>query len=250
MSDTSAKDARWETAGWGRGRAPGTIAPMFANSRTISSAQTDIHEHLAARVQRHLAEPFRKPIGAPSQQAFDAAMEAWQRADGKPLIIDAGCGIGESTLRLATAFPDHYVIGIDQSEKRLTAGKDWWDAEMPVNYHWARADLVDFWRLLQQGGVHVVRHYVLYPNPWPKIGHLGRRWQGHAVFPALAACGDYLECRSNWKIYIDEFAAALMMVGRPAQTEAWQPETPMTPFERKYGASGHGLWRCTSLRPA
>jgi tRNA (guanine-N7-)-methyltransferase len=221
---------------------------MFANSRTISSAQTDIHENLAARVQRHLAEPFRKPVGAPSQQAFDHAIEAWQRAGGKPLIIDAGCGIGESTLRLATQFLDHYVIGIDQSEKRLTAGKDWWDAEMPVNYHWARADLVDFWRLLQQGNVHVVRHYVLYPNPWPKIGHLGRRWQGHAVFPALAACGDYLECRSNWKIYIDEFAAALTMVGRPAQTEAWLPEAPMTPFERKYAASGHGLWRCVSMR--
>ncbi len=222
---------------------------MFANSRTISSAQTDIHEHLAERVQRHLAEPFRKPIGAPSQRSFDDAIEAWQRAGGQPLIIDAGCGVGESTLRLAMAYPDHFVIGVDQSEKRLTAGKDWWEGDMPGNFHWARADLVDVWRLLQQDTVPVARHYVLYPNPWPKIGHLGRRWQGHAVFPALAACGDYLECRSNWKIYIDEFAAALSMVGRPASVEAWQPETAMTPFERKYGASGHGLWRCVSCSP-
>ncbi|MBV8272963.1 MAG: methyltransferase domain-containing protein [Cupriavidus sp.] len=222
---------------------------MFANSRTISSAQSDIHEHLAGLVERHLAEPFRKPIGAPSQRAFDAAIEAWQAAGQPPLIIDAGCGVGESTLRLATAFPDHYVIGVDQSEKRLTAGKDWWDAPMPANFHWARADLVDFWRLLQGASVPVARHYVLYPNPWPKIGHLARRWHGHAVFPALAACGDYLECRSNWKIYIDEFAAALAMVGRPVRTEQWQPEVPMTPFERKYAASGHGLWRCVSDSP-
>lgn len=226
----------------------GTIAPMFANSRTVLSAQTGIHDHLATLLQRHLDEPFRKPIGFPTQRAFDIAIDAWQRAGGQPLIIDAGCGVGESTLRLATTFPDHYVIGIDQSEKRLTAGKDWWDAEMPGNFHWARADLVDFWRLLQDGKVPVKRHYVLYPNPWPKIGHLSRRWQGHAVFPALAACGDYLECRSNWKIYIDEFAAALSMVGRPTQTAVWQPETPMTPFERKYGASGHELWRCVSVR--
>jgi len=226
----------------------GTIAPMFANSRTVLSAQTGIHDHLATLLQRHLDEPFRKPIGFPTQRAFDIAIDAWQRAGGQPLIIDAGCGVGESTLRLATTFPDHYVIGIDQSEKRLTAGKDWWEAEMPGNFHWARADLVDFWRLLQDGKVPVKRHYVLYPNPWPKIGHLSRRWQGHAVFPALAACGDYLECRSNWKIYIDEFAAALSMVGRPTQTAVWQPETPMTPFERKYGASGHELWRCVSVR--
>ncbi|MWL87956.1 methyltransferase domain-containing protein [Cupriavidus sp. SW-Y-13] len=224
------------------------MAPMFANSRTVLSAQTGIHDHLATLLQRHLDEPFRKPIGFPTQRAFDIAIDAWQRAGGQPLIIDAGCGVGESTLRLATTFPDHYVIGIDQSEKRLTAGKDWWEAEMPGNFHWARADLVDFWRLLQDGKVPVKRHYVLYPNPWPKIGHLSRRWQGHAVFPALAACGDYLECRSNWKIYIDEFAAALSMVGRPTQTAVWQPETPMTPFERKYGASGHELWRCVSVR--
>jgi tRNA G46 methylase TrmB len=209
---------------------------MFANSRTISSAQSDIHEHLATLVERHLAEPFRKPIGAPSQHAFDAAIDAWQRAGSAPLILDAGCGVGESTLRLATAFPDHYVIGVDQSEKRLTAGKDWWDAPLP-NFI-GRADLVDFWRLVQSAGVRVTRHYVLYPNPWPKIGHLSRRWHGHAVFPALAACGDYLECRSNWKIYIDEFSAALTMVGRRTQTESWQPEAPMTPFERKYAASG------------
>jgi len=221
---------------------------MFANSRTIVSAQSDVHDHLAARVARHLAEPFRKPIGEPSRRALATALERWQQAGGAPLILDAGCGVGESTLRLATAFPGHFVIGVDQSEKRLTAGKDWWESEMPSNFCWARADLVDVWRLLQAEAVPVRRHYVLYPNPWPKIGHLGRRWQGHAVFPALAACGDYLECRSNWQVYIDEFAQALTLVGRPAQTEAWHPTQAMTPFERKYAASGHGLWRCVSER--
>ncbi|UDM51840.1 tRNA (guanosine(46)-N(7))-methyltransferase TrmB [Cupriavidus sp. MP-37] len=225
------------------------MASMFANSRTIVSAQSEVHEHLAARVARHLAEPFRKPIGEPSRRELGAALQRWQQAGSAPLILDAGCGVGESTLRLATQFPDHFVIGVDQSEKRLAAGKDWWgEAPMPGNFCWARADLVDVWRMLQADAVPVARHYVLYPNPWPKIGHLGRRWQGHAVFPALAACGDYLECRSNWRIYIDEFAQALELVGRPARVEAWAPAQPMTPFERKYAASGHGLWRCVSER--
>lgn len=223
---------------------------MFANSRTIASAQTGAHDHLAARVARHLAEPFRKPIGEPSARAMALALQAWRRAGDAPLILDAGCGVGESTLQLARAFPAHFVIGVDQSEKRLTAGKDWWSGEMPENFTWARADLVDVWRILQAEGVPVARHYVLYPNPWPKIGHLGRRWQGHAVFPALAACGDYLECRSNWGIYIEEFAQALALVGRPARVEPWQPAQPMTPFERKYAASGHALWRCVSEKRA
>jgi len=219
---------------------------MFANSRTIASAQAGIHEHLQARLARHLAEPFRKPVGEHSRRALEQALEHWQRAGGAPLILDAGCGVGESTLRLAQAWPGHFVIGVDQSEKRLAAGKDWWDGPRPGNFTWARADLVDVWRLLQAEQVAVDRHYVLYPNPWPKIGHLGRRWQGHAVFPALAACGAYLECRSNWQIYVEEFALALTLAGRPAHVEPWQPEQAMTPFERKYAASGHSLWRCVS----
>lgn len=219
---------------------------MFANSRTISSAQSDVHDHLAARVARHLGEPFRKPIGEPSQRAFDAAIASWQAHGAAPLILDAGCGVGESTLQLANRFPGHFVIGVDQSEKRLTGGKDWWAGPMPDNFAWARADLVDVWRLIQDARIEVDRHYVLYPNPWPKIGHLGRRWQGHAVFPALAACGTYLECRSNWQVYVDEFAQALALLGRPAAVERWEPAPTITPFERKYAASGHALWRCVS----
>lgn len=219
---------------------------MFANSRSIVSAQTGPHDHLAALVARHFQQPFRKPIGEASRRALDTALAAWQGHGGVPLILDAGCGVGESTLRLAQRYPDHFVVGVDQSEKRLTAGKDWWEGPLPENFVWARADLVDVWRLLREHAVPVARHYVLYPNPWPKIGHLARRWHGHAVFPDLAACGDYLECRSNWRIYIDEFAQALSMAGRPATVQPWQPQAPMTPFERKYGASGHALWRCVS----
>src|SRR5690606_34846940 len=106
------------------------------------------------------------------------------------------------------------------------------------------------WRLLLQEKIHPVRHYILYPNPWPKIGHLARRWHGHAVFPTIVALGGVLECRSNWQIYIDEFAAALTQVSDiPTHCEAFIAEQPITPFERKYRDSGHVLWRCRIRLP-
>lgn len=217
---------------------------MFANSRPVTSTQQEAHRHLATLVARHAASEFRKPFMPYNRDAFDASMQAWQDAGGPPLIIDAGCGVGLSTFHLAAQFPDHFVIGIDQSEDRITRNTRW-TGEPPRNAIRVRADLVDYWRLLRDAGVRPARHYVLYPNPWPKIGHLSRRWHGHPVFPAVVALGGIFECRSNWRIYIEECAAALsQLTGIPAAAEPYAPVQPITPFEEKYLASGHSLWRC------
>lgn len=219
---------------------------MDANSRHIVSAQSGPHADLETLVRRHAAHPFRKPVTAYNQQAFDAAMACWQAQGGAPLILDTGCGVGWSTLKLAETYPDHFVLGIDQSIDRLSRGKP---LPLPANAAFVRADLVDFWRLLDQAGVKPARQYLLYPNPWPKIGHLARRWQGHAVFPTIVALGGVIECRSNWKIYVEEFAAALSLLsGQALAAEPYVPQgEPLTPFEKKYLASGHALWRVEAL---
>jgi len=218
------------------------------NSRFISSAQDGPHRDLEALVRRHLAHPFRKPIADYNRAAFAEAMNAWvQFGRTAPLILDAGCGVGWSTLNIAQSFPEHFVIGVDQSIDRLARGKP---MEMPANAVLIRADLVDFWRLLADNGVRLDRHYNLYPNPWPKIGHLARRWQGHAVFPVWRELGGEVECRSNWHIYIEEMAQALSLLsGQSVVAEPWRTDSPMTPFEKKYLASGHELWRCRVSLP-
>ena len=217
-----------------------------ANSRVPTSAQTGIHEQLAGLLDRHAAAPFRKPYADYNRAAFDASMARRERiAPHAPLILDACCGVGESSLALAQRFPDHYVIGVDQSASRLarqSPGKT--GQAQPENLELVRADLVDYWRLMHDADLHLARHYLLYPNPWPKIGHLARRWHGHAVFPTVLALGGVLECRSNWKIYTDEFAFAIeRLAGRRVAVETFEPDPPLTPFERKYWQSGHALYR-------
>lgn len=221
---------------------------MSGNSRFISSAQEGPHRDLDELVRRHLAHPYRKPILDHNRTAFNEALAAWKqwRPDA-PLILDAGCGVGWSTQRIAESYPEHFVFGVDQSVDRISRGKP---LPMPTNALLIRADLVDFWRLLAESGIRLARHYNLYPNPWPKIGHLARRWQGHAVFPVWRELGGELECRSNWNIYIEEMAQALTTLsGQPVAAEPWQTDDPMTPFEKKYLASGHQLWRCRVSLP-
>jgi tRNA (guanine-N7-)-methyltransferase len=217
---------------------------MYANSRPVVSAQAAMHEQLAERVARHAATIFRKPVMPHNRAAFDASIACWQAAGGMPLILDAGCGVGLSTRYLAAQFPDHFVIGVDQSADRLARNTVWHD-EMPTNFTLVRADLVDYWRLMHAAGVRPARHFLLYPNPWPKIGQLGRRWHGHPVFPTIIDLGGQLECRSNWRIYVEEFASATaQLCGRDVRCHPYVTQTPITPFEQKYLSSSHTLWRC------
>lgn len=214
----------------------------YANSTIPASAQTGVHEQLERRVKRHLSERFLKPFADYNLRALDQALQGWDRQSA--LILDAGCGVGHSTIELARRYPDHWVIGVDQSEDRLSRRKPYPDAMLPRNMVFVRADLVDFWRLLERAGLRLARHYILYPNPWPKIGHFTRRWPAHPVFPAIVALGGVLECRTNWQVYVEEFAFALTLTtGNEVAWTVHEATTPLTPFERKYRDSGQTLYR-------
>lgn len=213
---------------------------MQQPSRPVVSNQPGPHRDLARRVSRGLAQPLRKPVARHTQEAFELATK-WYESQTGPLILDAGCGVGLSSRRLAEQFPGHAVIGIDRSEDRLTRAH----GKLPANARLVRADLVDFWRLAHQAGWAPERHYLLYPNPYPKASHLKMRWHGHSVFPTLLALGGLLEVRSNWSLYIEEFAMAVYQVtGQQADVCEWVPGGEyLTPFEAKYHQSGQTLWR-------
>jgi len=108
---------------------------------------------------------------------------------------------------------------------------------------WLRAELATFWRLAVQAGWRLHRHFLLYPNPWPKPGHLRRRWHAHPVFPDLLQLGGRLELRSNWAVYAEEFAVAVNhALGTRVQPMRLAGSDDLSPFERKYRASGHALY--------
>ena len=215
---------------------------MPVSSRPVSSQQ-GVHPRLAEIVGRHLASPWRRPVRAYSQPAF--ARAAGILAGDRPLILDSGCGTGVSTARLAVANPACVVLGIDRSAARLAR-----QPVLPPNACLVRADLADFWRLADAAAWRLQKHYLLYPNPWPKPAQIKRRWHAHPVWPALLALGGRLEMRTNFPMYAEEFAVALNLAGYTATPEPWSPlpQQALSLFERKYVHSGHPLFRvCVDL---
>jgi tRNA G46 methylase TrmB len=212
-------------------------------SKNIISNQAGIHESLEAVVRKHLQHPFRRPIPDYSLQAFETANEQVKRHNG-PIILDSFCGVGESTKHIAAAHPDALVIGIDKSLHRINKHAEHYASDQVTNYRLIRADVDDFWRLAVAANWRPIKHFLLYPNPWPKSSQLKRRCHGSPVFRDLLALGGRVEIRSNWPIYIDEFAQAMTIAGTDASAELFYTEQPITPFERKYSQSSHQLWRC------
>lgn len=219
---------------------------MKSISRSVTSNQLTVHDDLAAVVNKHLNSDFKKPIATHTTDAYQAAMA---QVNKRKLILDSGCGNGKSTLAIANQYPDAFVIGIDKSSHRIGKLSSHNHAEEAAqNYTIVRADLIDFWRLAANDNIKLQHHFILYPNPWPKKNHLKRRWHGSPVFKQLLGLGGQLELRSNWPIYINEFADALVLAGFFSSTNlvAIEENNGITDFETKYHLSGQTLWQLTA----
>lgn len=216
----------------------------LGNSPKVSSNQEGLHPNLTSILQKHLSTIYQKPIADHTQCAFEQACLETQKKGFASIVLDTGCGTGESTLHLARQFPESMVWGIDKSSERLQK----MPSEVPSNVLYMRADLVDLWLLVHQAKIPVAHQALYYPNPWPKAHHLMRRWHGHPVFQTILALQSSLELRTNWETYAMEFATALQLAGRHPTIKSFEPQNSETAFERKYIQSGHSFFKVCDHR--
>lgn len=203
------------------------------NQYEINTAQTGPHHDLVTVVHRFKQTIYRRPIPDSQAHAFTRVIN-FCNDRSRPLIIDSGCGTGLSTQMLAEQFLDHDVIGIDKSSHRLARSA----ASMSSNFLLVRADLLDMWRMLVRAKLPIARHYLLYPNPWPKIGHLKRRFHAHPIFSTMLSVAPYFELRTNWRIYAEEMMIALKIFGQQPSMSIKTDQNYLSLFEKKYLATG------------
>ena len=218
-------------------------------------------------MRKYAATTFLRPMADHTREAFEQASEFVRTFYGTDVagcvgvVLDSGCGTGESTLHLAKKFPNVPVIGIDKSAVRLSkAGNErqlevsaGGSCDVPANAFWVRAEHLDFWRLalekVNAGEWKILHHALYYPNPWPKESEATRRFHLHPIFPTLLRLSPVTELRTNWEIYAREFAEAACVLGDALSLKfdvelgAFEPQNPETAFERKYKEARQQLWR-------
>lgn len=210
--------------------------------KCVQSPQQGPYIQLKRVVSKHIETDYRRPYREHNLKVFKQIKHLVEERAGKGLILDSCCGTGLSTRKLAQQYPDNLVIGIDQSASRLERKQENFDS-LADNCVLLRANCEDIWRLCVENNIRFDQHFILYPNPYPKPEHFKRRWHGHPCFPELAKLARETELRSNWALYLDEFAMAWeLLTGNTFKRETLSVDEPLTLFEKKYSESGQDVF--------
>lgn len=173
-----------------------------------------------------------------------------------PVILEIGCGMGETTAAIAAAHPGNDYLGIEVH----TPGVGSLLKEI------ATRDLANL-RVIQHDAVEVVRDmiphaslagiHIYFPDPWPKKRHHKRRLIQPPFVHELAlrlVPGGYLHCATDWEDYAQQMlevlsAEPLLENTAPgfAPRPAWRPQTK---FEMRGLKLGHGVWDVLFTRRA
>jgi tRNA (guanine-N7-)-methyltransferase len=165
-----------------------------------------------------------------------------------PVILEIGCGMGETTATIASAQPENNFIGIEVH----TPGVGSLFKEI------ATRELGNL-RVIQHDAVEVVRDmvapgtqagvHILFPDPWPKKRHHKRRLIQPAFVHQLAqrlAPDGYIHCATDWEEYAQQMLEVLSaepLLQNTANGFAPRPDyRPQTKFETRGLRLGHGVW--------
>ena len=165
-----------------------------------------------------------------------------------PLVVEVGFGMGAATAAIAAAQPERNFLGIEVHEAGVGALLRRIDAEQLANLRIVRHDAVEVLASMV-APASLVGVNLFFPDPWPKKRH----WKRRIVQPAFAALvasrlapGGVWHCATDWQPYAEqmlEVLAAEPALVNTAPGYAPRPEhRPLTKFEQRGLALGHGVW--------
>ena len=167
---------------------------------------------------------------------------------GAPKILEIGCGMGETTARIAAAHPENDYLGIEVHTPGVGSLLKEIATRELGNLRVIQHDAVEVVRDMIRPGTLAGMH-IYFPDPWPKKRQQKRRLIQPPFVALLAsrlAPGGYLHCAIDWEEYAQQMLAVLSAEPLLENTAtdfaprpAWRPQTK---FEARGLRLGHGVW--------
>ncbi|CAG1009660.1 tRNA (guanine-N(7)-)-methyltransferase [Burkholderiales bacterium] len=177
-----------------------------------------------------------------SREPVDFARVFGRRA---PVVLEIGCGMGETTAAIAHAHPETDFVGIEVHGPGVGAILNRIEQAPLANLRVIQHDAVEVVDAMIPPGSLAGIH-VYFPDPWPKKRHHKRRLLKPGFVHALAsrlAPGGYLHAATDWAPYAGEILAVFEsepLLANTAQRYAPRPAwRPLTKFEARGLALGH-----------
>ena len=165
-----------------------------------------------------------------------------------PHILEIGCGMGETTARIAESRPDHDFLGVEVHTPGVGSLLKEIDTRGLSNLRVIQHDAVEVVRDMLPSATLAGIH-IFFPDPWPKKRQQKRRLIQPPFVALLAsrlAPGGYLHCATDWQDYAEQMLAVLSAEASLANTAAgFAPRPayrPQTKFEVRGLRLGHGVW--------
>ena len=165
-----------------------------------------------------------------------------------PLLVEIGFGMGAATATLAAAAPETDLLGIEVHPPGVGALLKLIGELGLANVRIVRHDAVEVLeRMVVPGTLAGIN--LFFPDPWHKKKHWKRRLVQAPFVRLLAsrlAPGGRLHCATDWQEYAEQMLALLS--AEPSLANAADgfaprpPSRPLTKFERRGLARGHGVW--------
>lgn len=222
--------------------------------------KTQEYGHIKSFVHRkgHFSEGQRRayetqmPIfGVPYENKLKSR-EEWAAIFGNdnPIVLEIGCGMGETTAKIAMQNPEVNFIGVEVFTSGVGALLKRIEENGIKNLRVMQHDAVEIVRdmigLESLSGIHIY-----FPDPWHKARHHKRRLiQGpfvHELAKRLQPNG-YIHCATDWENYAEqmlEVLSAEVLLHNTAESGTYIPRPdarPLTKYENRGNRLGHGVW--------
>ena len=186
------------------------------------------------------------------QFGLELKLYDWSSVFGRETrpYLEIGFGRGDVLLTLAERHPEHDFVGVEVYEPGIGRLLGELAARRITNVRVIREDVVE---VLEQSiaEASLAGLLIFFPDPWPKKRHHKRRLI-QSEFVALAGpklCeGGVLELATDWEPYAWQMLEVVEGHGQfrnlagEGQFSTDRSTRPITKFERRGTALGHGVW--------